>query len=141
MPSTLLLMSSFLAPSSTRPTSRIRTIRPSGVVLTMTFRTALVSTRRPSVLRVTWVCWPATVGDWPIWPAATWRFCSRKARHHVAGRHVADRQLVGIEPDPHAVVALAEHPHVADARQPRQLGLELDQCVVGEVELVEPAVG
>ena len=30
MPSTLLLMSWFLAPSSTRPTSLIRTIRPVG---------------------------------------------------------------------------------------------------------------
>ena len=51
---------------------------------------------------------------------------------HVAGGHVADGQLVGIEPDPHAVIALAEHQHVADARQPRQLGLKVDECVIAE---------
>ena len=59
----------------------------------------------------------------------------------VAGRHVPDRQLVGVEPDPHAVIALAEHPDFADARQPRELGLNADHRVVAQVELVEPAVG
>ena len=50
--------------------------------------------------------------------------------HHVAGGHPAGGKLVGIEPDPHAVVALPEHPDVADARQPGKHGLELDRGVV-----------
>ena len=64
-----------------------------------------------------------------------------QGRHHVAGGHPASGELVGIEPDPHAVVALAEHPDVADARQPREHGLDLDGGVIRQVELVIAPVG
>ena len=38
------------------------------------------STSRPRVLRVYWKSWPLGTGGWPIWPAATCTFCSRKTR-------------------------------------------------------------
>ena len=50
-----------------------------------------------------------------------------------------DGELLGIEPDPHAVVALAEHGDVADARQPCQLVLDLEQRVIAQIELVVAA--
>ena len=40
-------------------------------------------------------------------------------RDDVAGRQVARRQLAGIDPDAHAVIALAEQEDVADARRTR----------------------
>ena len=43
---------------------------------------------------------------------------------HVAGGQVAGGQLLRVEPDPHAVVLLAEEGHVAHALQPRQLVLD-----------------
>ena len=52
-----------------------------------------------------------------------------------------DGHLLRIEPEPHAVVALAEVGDVAHARQPRQLVAELDRGVVAQVEVVAAAVG
>ena len=62
-------------------------------------------------------------------------------RDHVAGRHVARGQLVGIDPDPHAVVALAEHPHVAHSGHAREVVANIHQGVVAQEELVVAALG
>ena len=44
--------------------------------------------------------------------------------------------LVRVEPDPHRILAGAEHDDVADAGQPGDLVLEVDGRVVGEIEAV-----
>ncbi len=49
--------------------------------------------------------------------------------------------LVGIEPDPHRILAGAEHVDVADAGQPRDLVLQPDGGVVAEIEAVVAPVG
>ena len=54
---------------------------------------------------------------------------------------VAEGHLAGVEPDPHAVVALAEVGDVADAREPGDLVAELDRRVVAQVEVVAAVVG
>ena len=60
-----------------------------------------------------------------------------RSRADDVGRgQVAERHLLGVEPDPHAVVALAEVGDVADALQPGQLVVELDRGVVAQVEVV-----
>ena len=46
------------------------------------------------------------------------------------------RQPVGVDPDAHAVILLAEQEHVADAVHAGDFVLELDGGVVAEVELV-----
>ena len=94
------------------------------------------STSRPRVVSGTWISWPAGTGGWPICPVATWTFCLRIAWATSAGGHVAGGQLLGVDPDPHAVVALAEHADVADARQAGDLVLDLHQGVVAQEELV-----
>ena len=48
----------------------------------------------------------------------------------------AHLQLVRIEPDPHRILAGAEHGDVADAGQPRQLVADVDGGVVGEEQAV-----
>ena len=83
-----------------------------------------------------WKSWPVGTGGWPICPAATCTFCSRRTLDHVAGRQVPRRQLVRVEPDAHAVVLLAEDEHVADAVHAGQRVLELDGGVIAQVELV-----
>ena len=57
-------------------------------------------------------------------------------RHHLARGQVARRDLLRIEPDPHRVVARAEHAHVADAVDPGEHVAHLQRRVVGDVELV-----
>ena len=59
-----------------------------------------------------------------------------KGGDDLAGGQVARRDLVGIEPDPHRIVARAKDPHVADAVEPRQHILHLQRGVVRDVELV-----
>ena len=88
---------------------------------------------------------------WIVWPAGDRRLADlaggdlgvllADGRDHVAGRHVPRGQLLRVDPDPHAVVALAEQEHVADARHAGQLVLDLHQGVVAQVELVVAAVG
>ena len=75
LPLKRVLMSWFLAPSSTRATSLRRTIRPSGVDLDDDRpRTARRSVSRPSVLeRRAGTPGRSAAGGWPIWPAATWQ--------------------------------------------------------------------
>ena len=52
-------------------------------------------------------------------------------------RHQRARlQLVRIEPDPHRILAGAEHRHVADAGQARQLVAQIDGGVVAEEQAV-----
>ncbi len=60
---------------------------------------------------------------------------------HVAGRQAARSQLMRIEPDTHAVIALAEQKDVADAVDARQLVLHLQDGVIAEEELVKAAFG
>ena len=49
--------------------------------------------------------------------------------------------LSGSTQMPHAVVALPEQQHVADARHARQLVPDLHQRVIAQIELVVAAVG
>src|SRR5258707_154703 len=44
---------------------------------------------------------------------------------HVLHGQVAGRQFVGIDPDPHRVISLAEDQHLADAGEPSQLILDV----------------
>ena len=83
---------------------------------------------------------------WKTWPVGHRRLADLAGRDldvllldggdHVAGGQVAERHLLRVEPDPHAVVALAEVGDVADARQPGQLVADLDGRVVAQVEVV-----
>ena len=121
MPSMQMLTSWFFAPSSTRATSRSRAIWPSAVGLDddvgELLRLGQPAERGHRVLEV-----DARGGG---------LLADLAGRHldvllpqrpdHVAGGHVARGQLVGIEPDPHAVVLLAEDHRVAHALEPRQL--------------------
>ena len=54
----------------------------------------------------------------------------------LSGHEVARRDLVGVEPDPHRIVAGAEDPHITDAVELRQLVLHLQCRVIRDVELV-----
>ena len=56
--------------------------------------------------------------------------------HHVARRQSARGDLVRIEPDAHRIVAGAEDQRLADARQARQLVLDLQVGVVAQIERV-----
>ncbi len=53
-------------------------------------------------------------------------------RHHVVGREVPGRHFLRVQPEPHAVVALAQVADVAHAVQPRQLVAQLDRGVVAQ---------
>ena len=85
---------------------------------------------------VYWNTWPLGTGGWPIWPAATWTFCCSMALTTSVAVRLRNGHLLGVEPDPHAVVALAEVGDVADAGEPGKLIAELDRGVVAEVEVV-----
>ena len=61
-------------------------------------------------------------------------------RDDVAGGEAADLHLGGIEPDPHRVVAGAEHDGVADAVDAGDDVLDVDGGVVGDVLLIERPV-
>ena len=61
-------------------------------------------------------------------------------RDDVLGVEAARLQLVRIEPDPHRILAGAEHVDVADAGQPRQFVLQIDGGVIGEIEAVVTVV-
>ena len=69
--------------------------------------------------------------------------CARTAAdldETVAGGEAAAGDLLGIEPDSHRVAAGAEDLHVADAVQPRQLVLDPQLGVVGQVQRVVAVV-
>ena len=61
-------------------------------------------------------------------------------RHDVLRVEAARFELFRIEPDPHRILAGAEHIDVADAGQPRQLVPKIDGGVIGEIEAVVAVV-
>ena len=61
--------------------------------------------------------------------------------NHLLGRQVERREPFGVEPDAHAVVALAEQADVANAFDSGQLILDVDRRVVAQVEVVVSAFG
>ena len=61
--------------------------------------------------------------------------------NHVAGSEAEFREFVGVHPDPHRVVALAENRHVADAGNASNLFLQMERGVVAQVQLVVASVG
>ena len=105
------------------------------------FSNSLASRRRPRVSTLSWKA-----------PCVRHRRLVQHARGdlHVLRRaapsstspvgEVARRDLVRVEPDAHRIVARAEHPHVADAVQPREHVPDLQGRVVRDVELVARAV-
>ena len=95
---------------------------------------------RPRVLMVSWNCWPLGTGCWPICPAATCTFCWAMAVTTSMAAEVERRQLVGVEPGPQAVVALAEVGDVGHAGQPAQFVLDVDRGVVAQEEAVVAVV-
>src|SRR6185437_2164984 len=60
---------------------------------------------------------------------------------HFTGAHVQRRQLLGVDPQAHAVVLLPEQGHVAHAANAPQLVGNANGGEVTEVELVVAAVG
>ncbi len=60
--------------------------------------------------------------------------------HDVVGRQAARREAVGIDPEPHRVLALAEHHDVADARHALDRVLDVDVEVVAQEERVVRAL-
>ena len=62
-------------------------------------------------------------------------------RHDVAGREIARGHLFRVQPQPHAVVALAQVGDIAHAGQAGQLVAKLDRGVVAQIEVVAAAVG
>ena len=61
--------------------------------------------------------------------------------HDVAGRETPRGELLRVDPDPHAVIALPGDEDVADPRQAEQLVADIHQRIVAQVELVVAAVG
>ena len=102
----------------------------------MTFSNCSASSSRPLTFSVYWNACPAGVGGAPIWPAATCWLCCWIACDDVLRHQAARLQLVRIEPDPHRILAGAEHRDVADAGQPRQLVLDVDGGVVAQEQAV-----
>jgi len=59
----------------------------------------------------------------------------------ILGRQIASLQFVGIQPDPHGIVASPKDRHLADAGDPGQLVPEVDVRVVAQVDRIEAGVG
>jgi hypothetical protein len=94
---------------------------------------------RPTKVRFGWKARSA-IGGLASWPPAICRFWARIAATTSFGQaEIGD--LVGIEPQPHRIIACAEDLDVADAVKPQQLVAHLQQRIVGDVELVERVVG
>ncbi len=70
----------WFAPSSMRAMSASLTLAPLGEVLTTTSPNSDSSTSRPRALMLSWKLASRGEGCCPSVPAATWMFCSRKAR-------------------------------------------------------------
>ena len=91
----------------------------------------------PACVIVNWNTWP--VGDRRLADLAGGDLhvlLRDGARRRRVAVRLRDGHLLRVEPEPHAVVALAEVGDVADAGQPRQLVVELDRGVVAQVEVV-----
>ena len=123
-----------------RATSRNRTSRPSASVLRIMSANCSGSASRPIVLTVNWNTWPLFDRRLADLPGGDLRVLLFDGGDDVGGRKVAGGHLLRVEPQPHAVVALAEIGDVAHARHARQLVLELDGGVVAQVEAVAGAV-
>ena len=59
-------------------------------------------------------------------------FCAWTARDDLRDGDAELRQLVGLDPQAHGVLARAENLHAADARHARELIVEIDVGVVGQ---------
>ena len=94
---------------------------------------------RPSVLMESWICWPRDrlPADRP---GGDLDVLLLDGADDVEGRQAQRGHLFRVEPDAHAVIALAERGHVADAGETEQLVLELDGGVIAQVEAVVEAV-
>ena len=66
---------------------------------------------------------------------------SAQRSNHVTGSQIAGRELFGIEPDAHRVVARAEDGDVADAVDAGEHVPDMQRGVIGDVEQVARAVG
>ena len=79
------------------------------------------------------------------------RLAERATRHlhvlraqrfeHLLGGEPAHGDPLGVEPDAHGILAYAEQEHVGDAVKPHQLVADVEQAVVGDVDLVVGLVG
>ncbi len=74
-------------------------------------------------------------------PAATSTFWLRMALTTSSGGEPALGHLARVEPDAHGVVAGAEKPHIADAGQPREPVLDVDDRVIAQVDHVVAVIG
>ena len=80
-----------------------------------------------------WNAWSLGAGGWPTCPAATCAFCCSMACVTSGGRQALRlSHLLGVEPDSHRVVALAEVGDVADADEPGQFIAQLDGRVIAD---------
>lgn len=98
------------APSSILATSLRRTVLPSGVYLMMMFSNSSGVERRPCVLMISSCATSGLAkGGWLSLPAATCLFWFAQGVYDLRSVHVEVRKPVRIEPDAHAVFALAEY--------------------------------
>ena len=135
-----LLTSWLLAESSTCPRSRIRSFRPSGVRcdddVFEFFRLAEPALHRQRDLQRL----SRQGRGLPHLAQGDGHVLFANGGDHVGDGQAADGQLVGIEPDPHAVVALPEDDDLADPRQPRQFIAAFHQRVIAQIKLVVCAI-
>ena len=85
----------------------------------MTFSNCSASSSRPATLSVYWNAWPGRRRRRADLPGGHLLALLLQRLDHVLRRQAARLQLVRIEPDPHRILAGAEHGDVADAGQAR----------------------
>ena len=81
---------------------------------------------------VSWNCWPVGDGLLADLAGGDLQVLLGDGRHDVGGRQPQGGQLVGIEPGPQAVIALAEVGDVGDAGQPAQFVADVDRGVIAQ---------
>ena len=134
------------APSSTRATSRSRTMPGEGpwlpprVALMMMLPNCSGSTSRPERGHRRLKYRPDSAGCCPTRPATDSTFWPATVGD-LAGGDVARGQLLRVEPGPDAVVALTQVGDVRDAGDPQQLILDVDRGEVTQVDVVVSPVG
>ena len=109
--------------------------------LTMMSPNCSGSVSRPSVSIGNWNDWPAPIGRLADLAGGRLDVLAADRVGHVDGGHVARRQLLRVEPDADAVVALAHDADVGDAVHAQQLVLDVDEGEVAQVDVVVAAVG
>ena len=127
-------------PARRAPTSLSRTTALA-VCLTTMLANCSGSASRPSVCTAIWNAPGLSTGGWLRMPEATWMFWPCSASGDVVRGHAERLQAVGIEPDPHRIVAAAEHDDRADAVDAGQRVLDLERGVVGDEQRVARLVG